>query len=137
MNTLFHFRLCQSCRRLRSISLGGTHIPFLGLIERSYHGWLSMMTSSEGPSTRSPPLVKSKYWRPWKYELTSHAYCIHLERKKPNPTWSETVRKMKIFRLQAVSATKTTMFPEAVPLCSKIVRCLRKCDFTSAAILTK
>jgi len=47
MNTLLHFLLlCQSCRSLRNISLGG-HI--LGLIKSAYHGWLSMMTSSEGP----------------------------------------------------------------------------------------
>jgi len=27
----------------------GTHIPFPGLTKRPYHGWLSIMTSTEGP----------------------------------------------------------------------------------------
>jgi len=49
MNTLLHFLLCQSCLSLRNVSLGGLHIPFLVLIKRSYHGWLIMMASSEGP----------------------------------------------------------------------------------------
>jgi len=44
---LLHFLplLCQSCRSLRNVSLGGR---ILGLIKSSYHGWLSMMMSSEG-----------------------------------------------------------------------------------------
>jgi len=47
MNTLLHFLLrCQSCRSLRNVSFGGRT---LGLIKSDYHGWLSMMTSSEGP----------------------------------------------------------------------------------------
>jgi len=48
MNTLLHFLLllCQSCRSLRNVSLIGY---ILGLIKSAYHGWLSMMTSSEGP----------------------------------------------------------------------------------------
>ena len=48
MNTLFPFAfsLCQSCRSLRKESLSDMHIPFLGLIKMSYHGLLSMMTSS-------------------------------------------------------------------------------------------
>jgi len=35
--------------------------PFLGLIKRSYHGWLSMIMSSEGPlfSLASAPTPKS------------------------------------------------------------------------------
>jgi len=49
---------------LRTVFLGGPHISFLGLIKRSYHGWLNMTTSSEGllfslasgPLTVSPPL---------------------------------------------------------------------------------
>jgi len=49
LNTLLHFVLCQSCRSLRYISLGGSPIPFPGLIKRFYQGWLSMMTSSQGP----------------------------------------------------------------------------------------
>ena len=68
-NTLLHFLLCQSCRSFRSASFGGLHIPFLGLIKRSYHGWLSMMTSSEdpifslasGPSTLCPPLSTCEF----------------------------------------------------------------------------
>jgi len=54
MNTLLHFLLCQSCRSLRNVSLGGLHFSFLGLIKRSYHGWLSMMTFSEGSPFQSP-----------------------------------------------------------------------------------
>jgi len=48
MNTLLHFLLllCQSCRSLRNVSFGGR---FLGLIRSACHGWLIMMTSSEGP----------------------------------------------------------------------------------------
>ena len=48
MNTLLHFLilLCQSCRSLRNESLGGR---ILSLIKSSHHGWLSIMTSSEGP----------------------------------------------------------------------------------------
>jgi len=42
----FLLLLCQSCRSLRNVSFGD-HI--LGLIKSAYHGWLSMMTSSEGP----------------------------------------------------------------------------------------
>ena len=63
MNTLLHFLSRQSCRSLGNVCLDGRHIPFLGLIKRSYHGWLSMMTSSDGPfqpclgpRTLSPPL---------------------------------------------------------------------------------
>ena len=49
MNTLLHcLLLCQSCRSLRNVGLsfGGR---ILGLMKSAYHGWLSMMTSSEGP----------------------------------------------------------------------------------------
>ena len=62
MKILLHFLLCQPCRGLRNISLDGPHIPFLGLIERSYHGWLSTMTSSHGPFSplpRAPPTLCS------------------------------------------------------------------------------
>jgi len=47
MNTLLRFHLlpCQSCRSLSNKSLGGR---ILGLIKSFHHGWLSMMTSSEG-----------------------------------------------------------------------------------------
>jgi len=34
-----------SCRSLKNVSFGGC---ILGLINSVYHGWLSMMTSSEG-----------------------------------------------------------------------------------------
>ena len=72
MNTLLHFLLlCQSCRSLRNVSLIGC---ILGLIKSAYHGWLSMMTSSEGPHfslasgppTLNPPLDTVSYfhWRP-------------------------------------------------------------------------
>jgi len=48
------------------VSLGGR---ILGLIKRSYHGWLNMMTSSEGPlfslasgsPTLNPPLLVSPH----------------------------------------------------------------------------
>jgi len=47
MNTPLDFLLlCQSCRNLRNVSYGGR---VLGFIKSAYHGWLSMMTSSEGP----------------------------------------------------------------------------------------
>ena len=48
MNTPLHLLLplCQSCHSLRNVSFGG-HI--LGLIKSAYHGWVTMMTSSEGP----------------------------------------------------------------------------------------
>jgi len=42
INALMHFLLRQSCLSLRNVSLG--------LIKTSYHvGYLSVMTSSEGP----------------------------------------------------------------------------------------
>jgi len=44
-DTLLHRLLCRSCRSFRNVSLGGPHIPLLGLIKKSYHGWLNMMTS--------------------------------------------------------------------------------------------
>jgi len=44
MNVLLLFLLCQLCRSIRNASF-----PFQGLIKRSYHGWLSMMTSSDDP----------------------------------------------------------------------------------------
>jgi len=37
--------VCQSCRSLRNVSFGGR---ISGLIKCAYHGWLSMMTPSEG-----------------------------------------------------------------------------------------
>jgi len=59
MKTLLHFFLlqCQSCCSLRKVFLCGR---ISGLIKSSYHNWLSMMTSSEGPlfsfaSTRPIP----------------------------------------------------------------------------------
>jgi len=66
MNTLLHFLFCQSCRSLRNVSLGGPHIPLLSLIQRFYHGRLSILTSSErtfsalswSHSTLSLPLGK-------------------------------------------------------------------------------
>ena len=39
----------RSCCSLRIISVGGPHIPYLDWI-RSYRGWLSIKTSSEGPA---------------------------------------------------------------------------------------
>jgi len=54
MNTFLHFLLCHSCRSLRNVSLCGPHIPFLRLIKRSYHGWLSMMRSTEDPLSALP-----------------------------------------------------------------------------------
>jgi len=71
MNTLLRFLslLCQSCRTLRNKFLGGR---ILGLIKSSHHGWLSMMTSSEGPffslasgpPTLNPPLSSTIMFRP-------------------------------------------------------------------------
>jgi len=47
MNTPLHFvlLLCQSCRSLRNLSYRSR---VAGLIKSAYHGWLSMMMSSEG-----------------------------------------------------------------------------------------
>ena len=83
MNTPLHFLLlCQSCRSLRNVSFGGC---ILGLIKSAYHGWLSMMTLSEGPflvlprapPTSNPPLAAvhfcnlvpdtRKFW--WYWEI--------------------------------------------------------------------
>jgi len=45
--TLLHSLLLRlSCHSLRNISFSGL---ILGLIKSAYHGWLSIMTSSEGP----------------------------------------------------------------------------------------
>jgi len=58
MNTPLDFLLlCQSCCSRRNVSYGGC---VLGLIKNAYHGWLSMMTSSEGPFSvlpRAPPTL--------------------------------------------------------------------------------
>jgi len=63
MNILLHsLLLCQSCRGLRNVTFGGR---ILGLIKSAYHGWLSMMTSSDAPflvllpapPTLNPPLA--------------------------------------------------------------------------------
>jgi len=86
MNTLLHFLLllCQSCCSLRNVSFG-CHI--VGLIkclsrlaeydvliaESAYRGWLSMMTSSEGPLfslASGPPNLKP----------TTDCYAFHLRR---------------------------------------------------------
>jgi len=49
MDTLLHFLvLCQSCRSLRNVGLPISG-RILGLVKSTRHGWLSMMTSSEGP----------------------------------------------------------------------------------------
>jgi len=67
MHSLLLFLLCQSCRSLRNISLHGQHVPFLDLIRRPFHSWLSMMGLSADPffslalslPTLTPPLVYS------------------------------------------------------------------------------
>ena len=65
MNAFLHFLLCQSCCSLRNASLGGPHIPRVGLIDlikMSYDGWLSISTSSDGPPFKAslwPPNPKS------------------------------------------------------------------------------
>jgi len=56
MNTLLHFLLFQLCRSPRNISLD------LSQIKSDYHGWLSMMTSSDGPLCSlalAPPTLNS------------------------------------------------------------------------------
>jgi len=45
---VFSVRSVMSYRSLRNVSLSLLHIPFLGLIKRSYHGWLIIVTSPEG-----------------------------------------------------------------------------------------
>jgi len=74
MNTLLHFLSCRSCRSLRNVSVGGPHVPFQGLIKRSYHDWLNVMTSSEGPlfsiasgSPKSKSTTGHKYLRYQEY----------------------------------------------------------------------
>jgi len=42
----FLLLLCQSCRSLKNVCFGGR---ILGLIKSANHGWLSTMTTSEGP----------------------------------------------------------------------------------------
>ena len=70
MTTSLHFLLllCQSCRSRRNVSFGD-HI--LGMIKSAYYGWMSMMTSSEGPlfshvsvpPTLNPPLIMiQQFW---------------------------------------------------------------------------
>jgi len=65
MNTLLRYLLllCQSCRSLRNVSLGGR---ILGLMRSAYHGWLSMVTSSVGPLLALPrtPTLYSPLCRP-------------------------------------------------------------------------
>jgi len=94
-NTILHFLLCQSCRNLRNISLGDPHIPLLGLIKKSYRGWLSMMTSSEGSFSASLPAPSTlskcttacsvQCWRSWQKsaELSTDRHLLvcnlHLE----------------------------------------------------------
>jgi len=81
MNTLLHFLfvLCQSCRSLRNVSFGGR---ILGLMKSAFHGWLSMMTSSEDPlcSLASGPPTQT-------HHCISHAHtplnekntlCLHI-----------------------------------------------------------
>jgi len=59
MNTLLHsLLLFLSCHSLRNVSFSGL---ILGLIKSAYHGWLSMMMSSEGPLfglASGPPNLK-------------------------------------------------------------------------------
>ena len=54
----FLLLLRQSCRSLRNVCFGGR---ILGLIKSANHGWLSMITSSEGPLfglASGPPNLK-------------------------------------------------------------------------------
>jgi len=54
--------LSQSCHSLRNASLGGPHIPFLGLIKWSYHGWLLWWHHQRAPLfslATGPPNPKS------------------------------------------------------------------------------
>jgi len=69
MNTHLPYLLCQSCRSLRTLSLVGPHIPFLGLIKRStrlaeyydtirgtrFQPWLN--TSTTGENDRMQELI--------------------------------------------------------------------------------
>jgi len=82
-NILLHFLLllCQSCRSLRNVSLGGR---ILGLIKSAYHGWPSMMTSSEGPLfslASGPPNPKptTAYTMPGRIAGTDILLCIHCQ----------------------------------------------------------
>ena len=87
MNTLLHFLLLlyQSCRSLRNVSLGSR---FLGLIKNAYHGWLRMMTSSDGPFFRlascphnlNPPLCAV---------MCQHMCCGPRVQRKATIRWSK------------------------------------------------
>jgi len=68
MNTVLHFLLCQPCRSISNVSLGSPHITFLGLIKSSYHGWLSMLTSFEGPLSALPQAAR------WSYSVVRRVY---------------------------------------------------------------
>jgi len=83
MSTLLHFRLlCQSCHSLRNISLGGR---IVGLIKSNYHGWLSVMTSSEGPlfslASGPPNLKPTTACASYAFYLAIHT-CICKEGRK-------------------------------------------------------
>jgi len=47
-------RVSHAAASCRNVSMGGPHTPFLRLIKKSNHGWLSMMTSSVPPFSTLP-----------------------------------------------------------------------------------
>ena len=93
MNILLYFLLCQSCRSFRNVSLGGPHIPFLSLIRKSYHGWLSMMTSSEGPIFRNGPVRRLRFgdemWNMFSFGMSPKCISSHCHRQ--GSVWSARV----------------------------------------------
>jgi len=68
MNPFVRFLLSQSCCNQESI-LGWPAYPLPGLDKRSYHGWLSMVTLSEAPSSVAPnPKSTTEYGFPFPRE---------------------------------------------------------------------
>jgi len=72
------FAFSQSCFSLRNVSFGS---GILGLTKSGYHGWLSMMTSSEGPPfqvlPRAPPILNPSLFLAFVFSLLS---CFHSPR---------------------------------------------------------
>jgi len=49
MTTLLHISFCCVSHAVVSGTYASVAVRILGLIKSAYHGWLNMMTPSEGP----------------------------------------------------------------------------------------